>query len=46
MPLGRAVLSEVWVDWLAVALLYVDIRLLPLPLLEFGAEAEDGPDPD
>jgi hypothetical protein len=46
VPLGRAVLSGVWVDWLAVAVLYVDIGLLPLPLLEFGAEAEDGPEPD
>jgi hypothetical protein len=50
VPLGRAVLSESWVDapmgWLAVALLYVDIGLLPLPLLELGAEAEDGDEPD
>lgn len=46
MSLGSAVLSEAGLDapmgWLAVALLYVDIGLLPLPLLELGAEAEDG----
>jgi len=45
VPLGRAVLSEFWVDapmgWL-VALLYVDVGLLLTPLLELGAEAEDG----
>jgi hypothetical protein len=29
-------------DWVAVAWLCVDIGLLPLPLLELGAEAEDG----
>jgi len=50
VPLGSAVLSEVGVDapmdWLAVALLCVDSGLVPLPLLELGAEAEDGTELD
>ena len=29
-------------DWVAVEWLCVDIGLPPLPLLELGAEAEDG----